>query len=200
MPELVVTTFMTLDGVTQAPGGPEEDPSSGFSHGGWSVKYWDDAMREKMGEVMGKPFAMLLGRKTYELFAAFWPRATDDQGAGPLNAARKYVASRTLDKVEWENSVLLKGDVVEEVGKLKNESGPEIQVHGSFDLLQTLIRHNLVDRYVIWTFPVVVGSGKRLFGEGTTPGALRLVDSMTSSTGVTVATYEPAGEIDYGTF
>jgi len=200
MRELIVNTFMTLDGVMQAPGGPEEDPSGGFSHGGWSVKYWDEAMGEKMGVVMGKPFALLLGRKTYEIFASHWPHTTDDPAAEPLNAARKYVASRTLDKVEWENSVLLKSDVVEEVGKLKNESGPEIQVHGSSDLLQTLIKHNLIDRYVIWTFPVVVGPGKRLFGDGTAPAGLRLVETATSSTGVTIAMYEPAGDIDYGTF
>lgn len=174
MRELVVTTFLTLDGVMQAPGGPEEDPSGGFEHGGWSVKYWDDVMAQQMGEVMGKPFELLLGRKTYEIFAAHWPHATDDQGAEPLNRARKYVASRTLTTVDWSNSTLLEGDVGEAVAKLKRESGPEIQVHGSWNLIQTLMKHDLVDRYILWIFPVVLGTGKRLFSEGAVPAGMRL--------------------------
>jgi dihydrofolate reductase len=198
--ELIVTTFLTLDGVMQAPGGPEEDASGGFEHGGWSVKYWDDSMGQQMGEFMGKPFDLLLGRKTYEIFAAYWPHATDEQVAGPLNSARKYVASRTLKTVDWNNSTLLEGDVGEAVAKLKKESGPEIQVHGSGNLIQTLMKQNLVDRYILWVFPVVLGTGKRLFSDGAVPAGMRLADTTTSSTGVVIGKYEPAGAIDYGSF
>jgi dihydrofolate reductase len=198
--ELVVNTFLTLDGVMQAPGGPGEDSSGGFEHGGWSVKYWDDVMGQQMGEVMGKPFDLLLGRKTYEIFAAYWPHATEEQGAGPLNSARKYVASRTLETVDWNNSTLLEGDVGEAVTKLKKEPGPEIQVHGSWNLLQTLMKDDLIDRYNLWSFPVVLGTGKRLFSEGAVPKGMRLTDSTTSTTGVVIAKYEPAGAIDYGSF
>lgn len=200
MRELVVNTFMTLDGVMHAPGGPDEDPTGGFEHGGWSVNYWDDLMGQQMGATMSNPFALLLGRRTYEIFAAHWPHIADDPAADALNSATKYVASRTLDEVEWANSILLSNDVVEDVRKLKDGTGPEIQVHGSSDLLQTLIEHDLVDRYRLWTFPLVLGTGKRLFGDGTIPAGLRLRDTTTSSTGVVIATYEPAGEIDYGSF
>jgi len=214
MRSLVVNTFMTLDGVMQAPGGPEEDPTHGFGEGGWSVNYWDDAMNARMAAFMGKPFDLLLGRKTYEIFAAHWPHVSeaerearggtasevDDPAAAALNEARKYVASRTLTEVTWNNSVLLEGNVVDAVARLKQEGGPEIQVHGSSDLLQTLTGAGLVDEYSMWTFPVVVGSGKRLFGDATRPGALELVDSQVSSTGVVMATYRPAGAIDRGSF
>ena len=157
MRKLVVNTFATLDGVMQAPGGPEEDPSGGFEHGGWSAGYWDEAMGGWMGEFMGKPFDLLLGRKTYEIFAGHWPRARDEPGAEQLNAARKYVASRTLTSVEWENSELLEGDVAVAIERLKAENGPEVQVHGSANLIQTLLRHNLVDEFRVWIFPVVLG-------------------------------------------
>jgi dihydrofolate reductase len=199
MRELITTTFVTLDGIMQAPGGPEEDESGGFKWGGWSVNYWDDTMGEVMGGIMGKPFDLLLGRKTYEVFAAHWPRSTE-LGADMLNNARKYVASRTLDKVDWNNSTLLKGDVVEEIGRLKGMDGPEVQVHGSGNLIQTLLKNNLIDRMYLWVFPVVIGEGKRLFGEGTNPSGLSLVDSKVSSTGVIIATYEPAGELKTGSF
>jgi dihydrofolate reductase len=198
--KLVVSTFVTLDGVMQAPGGPEEDTAGGFEHGGWSFGYWDDAMGEWMGESMGKPFAMLLGRKTYEIFAAYWPNAGEQPGAAELNAATKYVASRTLDSVEWENSTLLEGNAADAVARLKEEDGPEIQVHGSSDLIQTLLAAQLVDEFRVWIFPVVLGSGKRLFGEGTAPSGFELVDSKTSTSGVLVTTYRPAGEPKYGSF
>jgi dihydrofolate reductase len=198
--KLVVSTFVTLDGVMQAPGGPEEDTAGGFEHGGWSFGYWDDAMGEWMGESMGKPFAMLLGRKTYEIFAAYWPNAGDQPGAAELNAATKYVASRTLDSVEWENSTLLEGNAADAVARLKEEDGPEIQVHGSSDLIQTLLAAQLVDEFRVWIFPVVLGSGKRLFGEGTAPSGFELVDSKTSTSGVLVTTYRPAGEPKNGSF
>jgi dihydrofolate reductase len=199
MRKLVVNTFLTLDGVMQAPGGPEEDPSGGFTHGGWSVNYWDEQMGQAMGEFMGKPFDLLLGRKTYEIFAAHWPHS-EEPGADVLNNARKYVASRTLDSVDWQNSTLLEGDVAEAVAKLKQENGPEIQVHGSGDLIQTLLRHDLVDRFGVWIFPVVLGTGKRLFADGTIPRGFRAVDSWTSTTGVINAAYELAGDIEYGSF
>jgi dihydrofolate reductase len=200
MRQLTVTTFLTLDGVMQAPGGPEEDDSGGFAHGGWSVNYWDERMGQVMGEAMGAPFALVLGRRTYDIFAAHWPRATDDPGAKPLNDATKYVASRSQPRLEWSNSVLIAGDTVEGIAALKQEDGPELQVHGSGNLIQTLRRHNLVDQFRLWVFPVVIGSGKRLFAEGTIPAGLRLVDSTVSSTGVMIGTYEPAGEIVTGSF
>ncbi len=200
MRPLVVNTFVTLDGVMQAPGGPEEDPTGGFDHGGWSAGYWDDAMGERMGEVMGKPFDLLLGRKTYEIFAAHWPHVPDQPGAEQLNGARKYVASRTLDTVEWANSTLLEGDVAEAVARLKQADGPEIQVHGSSDLIQTLLGHDLVDELRLMIFPVLLGSGKRIFGDGTVPAGLTLADSATSSTGVVMARYKREGDIRYGSF
>jgi len=200
MRKLVVGTFVTLDGVMQAPGGPEEDPTGGFSHGGWSVNHWDDVMGQQMAESMGKPFDLLLGRKTYEIFAAHWPHATDDPGAAALNSATKYVASRTLETVEWSNSILIEGDVAEEVAKLKDAAGPEIQVHGSGNLIQTLLEHDLVDEFRLMIFPVLVGSGKRLFGDGTVPAGLKLADSKTSTSGVVIATYERAGDLEYGSF
>ena len=200
MRKLVVNTFATLDGVMQAPGGPEEDPTGGFEHGGWSAGYWDEAMGRWMGEAMGTPFDLLLGRKTYEIFAAHWPHARDEPGAEQLNAATKYVASRTLDTVDWENSQLLEGDAADAIARLKEGDGPELQVHGSSDLIQTLLRHGLIDELRVWIFPVVLGSGKRLFGDGTVPAGLDLVDSKTSTSGVVVLSYTPAGEPRYGSF
>ena len=214
MRSLVVSTFMTLDGVMQAPGGPEEDPTGGFQHGGWSVSYWDQDMGEVMTESFSKPFELLLGRKTYEIFAAHWPHVSDeerderggtpsdvdDPAANVLNSARKYVASTTLGNVEWNNSVLLEGDVAQAVAELKAQDGPELMVQGSSDLIQTLLEHDLVDEFRIWTFPVVVGPGKRLFGQGAAPAGLELVDLKTSSTGVVMAIYRRAGDIRYGSF
>jgi dihydrofolate reductase len=200
MRKLAINTFITLDGVMQTPGGPDEDPSGGFTHGGWSFNYWDDIMGQKMDASMSKPFDLLLGRKTYEIFAAFWPYAGDDPAAKPLNEARKYVASTTLEKVEWKNSELLEGDIADAVARLKRQDAPEIQVHGSANLIQTLLSHDLIDEFRLWVFPLVLGTGKRLFADGTIPRALRLVDSTTSSTGVVVGSYVPAGEIPYGSF
>ena len=199
MRKLIVNTFVTLDGVMQAPGGPHEDPAGGFTYGGWSVNYWDDMMGQIMGEFMAKPSELLLGRKTYEIFAAHWPYS-NEEGADQLNSAKKYVASRTLNKVDWNNSTLIKGDVVQEIRKLKEQDGPELQVHGSSNLIQTLLKHNLIDEYRLWIFPVVIGNGKRLFDQGTIPSGLKLIDSKTSSTGVIMATYEPDGEIKIGSF
>ena len=200
MRKLVVGTFLTLDGVMQAPGGPDEDRDRGFRHGGWLVPYFDEKFAAIMTEWTTQAGGFLLGRKTYEMFAASWPNATDaaDAGATALNTRPKYVASRTLDKVTWNNSHLLKGTVAEEVEKLKTEDGGEIQVHGSGDLLQTLLRHDLVDALRIWSFPVVLGTGKRAFGEGTIPRAFRLVETQQTATGAVLHVYERAGDVRYG--
>jgi dihydrofolate reductase len=201
MRKLVVTTFMTLDGVMQAPGGPEEDPDGGFEHGGWSVGYWDERMGELALEIHLAAGGVLFGRRTYEILGSYWPRVGDDDPmAAKLNAVPKYVASRTLDTFEWANSSLLDGDVPDAVGRLKAEDGDPLLVIGSSGLIQTLIQHDLVDTFKVWTFPVVLGEGKRLFGDGAIPAGLELNDIQTSTTGVTVATYERAGEIKFGSF
>ena len=197
--KLTINTFLTLDGVMQAPGGPEEDPTGGFTHGGWSANYWDDLMGERMAAFSSNPFDLLLGRKTYEIFAAHWPYAEDEM-AQALNSATKYVASTRLDKAEWQNSILIKEDVPGRVAALKQEPGPEIQVHGSSGLIQTLLKHDLVDELRLWIFPIVLGTGKRLFADGAIPAGLKLADSATSTTGVVMTTYERAGDIDYGSF
>jgi dihydrofolate reductase len=195
--KLAVNTFVSLDGVMQSPGGPEEDPTGGFTHGGWGVNYFDDEMMGQVAEA--DPYELLLGRRTYEIFAAHWPY---DEGpiADRLNSTRKHVASTTLEQVEWNNSTLIKDDVAEYVATLKSQDGPEIQVHGSPGLIQTLLEHDLIDEFRIWIFPLVIGTGKRLFGDGTIPAGLKLVDSKASKTGVTINTYERAGDIDSGSF
>jgi len=200
MRKLVVGTFLTLDGVMQAPGGPDEDRDGGFKHGGWLVPYFDEKFGEIMTEWTVRAGAFLLGRKTYEMFAGSWPQSTDpaDEIATALNTRPKFVASRTLDKVDWNNSVLLKGDVAAEVAKLKAQEGGEIQVHGSGGLLQTLLKHDLIDTLRIWHFPVVIGTGKRLFGEGTIPRSFRLVDTQLTTTGAVLHVYERAGDLKYG--
>jgi dihydrofolate reductase len=200
MRELIVQTFVTLDGVMQAPGGPGEDDSGGFAYGGWSVNYWDEQMGQVMGEATSTPFAMVLGRRTYDIMAAYWPHAGEAEGAPTFNNATKYVASRGRPTLEWSNSVLIEGDAANGIAALKKEDGPELQVHGSANLIQTLLRHDLVDQYRLWVFPLVIGSGKRLFSDGTIPSGLRLVDSKVSSTGVVMGTWEPAGEIATGSF
>lgn len=200
MRKLIVSTFLTLDGVMQAPGGPGEDDGDGFAHGGWSVNYFDDQVGEFMGETMSTPFAFVLGRKTYDIFAAHWPHASEEDGAKEMNDATKYVASRSRPTLEWSNSVQIEGDAAEGIAALKQEDGPQLQVHGSWNMIQTLLRHNLVDQYRLLIFPVVLGSGKRLFADGTFPSGLKLADSSVSTTGVVMATYEPAGEIVTGSF
>jgi len=197
---LVAGTFLTLDGVMQAPGGPDEDRSGGFRHGGWLVPYFDETISEVMTEWVGRAGAFLLGRRTYEIFAASWPKSTDpaDEIAVALNTRPKFVASRTLETVEWNNSFLLEGDVAEEVAKLKAQEGGELQVHGSGNLLQTLLRHDLVDTLRLWQFPVVLGTGKRLFGEGAIPASFRLVDTRLATAGAVLHVYERAGDLRYG--
>jgi len=201
MRKIIVLTFITLDGVMQAPGGPEEDPSGGFKYGGWTAGYWDDFLGGVMAEQMAGPFDLLLGRKTYEIFAAHWPYAKDgDPMAAKLNSAKKHIVSTTLKKLDWSNSTLIKGDVVQEIKKLKQQSGPDLQVHGSGNLIQTLLKHDLIDEFRLKIFPITLGKGKRLFSDGTIPAGLKLVDSGTSTTGVIVAAYERAGEVKTGSF
>jgi dihydrofolate reductase len=201
MRKLVVTTFLTLDGVMQAPGGPDEDRDGGFEYGGWSVGYWDERMGELALEIHLAAGAVLFGRRSYEILGGYWPKVGDDDPmAAKLNAVPKYVASRTQVALEWRNSTLLEGDVADAVARLKAEDGEYVLVIGSSGLIQTLLGHDLVDTFKVWTFPVVVGEGKRLFGDGATPAGLALTDIQTSTTGVTVATYERAGEIKVGSF
>jgi dihydrofolate reductase len=199
MRKVIVLTFVSLDGVMQAPGGPEEDPSGGFQFGGWSFPYFDDAVGAAMDEQMGKPFDLLLGRKTYDIFAGFWRKQTDPTAAS-LNRAHKYVASRKSMHLEWGPSTLLTGDVVGEIRKLTAQDGPDLQVHGSGDFIQTLLENDLVDELWLKIFPVTLGTGKRLFGEGTRPAAFKVVKSTTSPSGVIVASYERAGKVETGSF
>ena len=200
MRKLIVTAFLSLDGVVQAPGGPGEDEDGGFTLGGWTVPYFDETVGAAMGELMGKPFDLLLGRRTYDVFAGFWPTASEDEGAGPLNAATKYVASRSRPALDWQHSQLLEGDVPQAVAALKEQDGPELQVHGSGTLVQTLLQHGLVDEWHLLTFPVVLGSGKRLFGEGALPRSLEVLSTSVSGTGVVITRYASAGEVRTGTF
>ncbi|MEO8610344.1 MAG: dihydrofolate reductase family protein [Chloroflexota bacterium] len=197
MRKLVTSTFITLDGIMQSPGGPTEDASGNFKNGGWLVPSWDDSVGQAMGDVFAKQPEILLGRKTYEIMNAYWPH-TDEPGADNMNNAKKYVASRTLDTVDWNNSTLIKGDVATEVAKLKQLDAPELQVHGSANLIQTLLQHNLIDEMHLLIFPVAIGSGKRFFGEGTTPSNFKLVDSKISTTGVIIATYQYNGALQTG--
>ena len=201
MRKLIVSTFVSLDGVMQGPGGPGEDDSDGFTQGGWSVNYWDELMGTVMGEATSVPFAMVLGRRTFDIMSAYWPHAPEEAGGKVFNDAVKYVASRGRPDLDaWANSVQIEGDAAEGLAALKREDGPELQVHGSADLIQTLLRHDLVDEFRLWVFPVVVGSGKRLFAEGAVPAGRMLADSKFSSSGVVIGTYEPAGELVSGTF
>ncbi len=200
MRKLVSSTFVSLDGVMQAPGGPEEDTAGGFALGGWTVPFFDQSVGEFMDDLMGHPFDLVLGRRTYDIFAGYWPTASEAEGAKPLNDAVKHVASRGTPELTWDRSVLLDGDVVAAVSALKDQDGPELQVHGSGDLLQTLLAAGLVDELRVLTFPVVLGSGKRLFAGGAAPTAYELVSSRTSATGVVMAVYRAAGQPQTGTF
>jgi dihydrofolate reductase len=198
MRKIIVLTFVSLDGVMQGPGGPTEDTSGDFTLGGWTVPYFDDFLGNVMTEQMSQPFDLLLGRKTFEIFASYWPQHVEE---GPeINRATKYVVSSTLTSHEWQKSVFLSGNVPEEIRKLKEGEGPDLQVHGSSQLIQTLMEHDLVDEFWLKIFPVTLGKGKRLFDEGTIPAAYTLVDSKTSITGVIVATLKRAGKVRTGSF
>ncbi len=186
---------MTLDGIMQAPGGPEEDTTGNFEYGGWVVPYFDEFLGNEMGEQMGRPFDLLLGRKTFEIFASHWPKE-----GGPIDDATKYVASNTLTEHEWKKSVFLNDDVVEEIKKIKAQDGPDLQVHGSSEFIQTLLEHDLVDEMWIKIFPVTIGKGKRLFEDGTIPASFELKDSKASPSGVIIASYTRAGDLQTGTF
>lgn len=199
MRTLMVTEFVSMDGVVQGPGGPDEDRDGGFDHGGWAAPYIDDEVLARMIGVVARADALLLGRRTYEEFAATWPLAGADDPIGSKWAAvRKYVASRTLTSVDWQNSTLLEGDVVDAVAALKKSDGGEIQVHGSIQLVQTLLAHDLVDELQLVVMPVLIGSGKRIFGSGTVPARFDLVAAATTRSGVVVGRYARAGAITYG--
>ena len=199
MRKVIVLSFISMDGVMQAPGGPEEDPSGGFAFGGWTVPYFDEAGGEVMAEQMGHPFDLLLGRKTYDIFAGYWPDHDDEIGA-PINRARKYVASRSPLTLTWEGAEQLEGDAAEAVAAIRQGDGPELQVHGSGDFIQTLLRADLVDELWLKVFPVVLGGGKRLFADGAVPAAFTLTDSRTTPSGIIAANYERAGDVETGSF
>ncbi|MEV6491728.1 dihydrofolate reductase family protein [Actinoplanes sp. NPDC051633] len=200
MRKLLVTAFLTLDGVHQAPGAPDEDKSGEFAYGGWAFPHWDDAISQRMDETMSRPFDLVLGRKTYDIFAGFWPNAPEEAGGKPLNDATKHVASRGKPTLEWQHSHLIEGDVPEGIAALKAQDGPELQVHGSANLVQTLMRHNLVDEYQLFIFPVLVGSGRRLFADGAVPSGLKLLKGEVTPKGALIANYAPDGELRTGSF
>jgi dihydrofolate reductase len=198
MRKIIVLTFVTLDGIMQGPGGPTEDTSGNFAHGGWTVPYFDEVLGQTMDAQMSRPFDLLLGRKTFEIFASYWPHHPDE-GPG-INNATKYVVSTTLTQHEWEKSIFITRNVVDEIRKLKQQDGPDLQVHGSSTLIQTLLTHDLVDELWLKIFPVTLGTGKRLFDTGTIPAAYTLVEATASPTGVIVATLKRAGDVTTGSF
>ena len=199
MRKIIVLSFVTLDGVMQAPGGPEEDTSGGFKFGGWTVPYFDEAAGRVMSEQMSRPFDLLLGKKTYDIFAGYWPQHQDDIGR-VFSKATKYVASDIPFEPSWENTVVLQEDVIESLKKLKAEEGPDLQVHGSGNFIQTLLKNDLVDELWLKIFPITLGPGKRLFADGTIPAAFKLIKSQVTPAGVIVANYERAGEVKTGSF
>ena len=200
MRKIITTTFITLDGVMQAPGGPEEDKVGGFVYGGWQTSFpWDETMNSIMNGFMNAPFELLLGKITYNIFASYWPNAkTDLVVADPFNRTKKYVVSHTSFEPSWHNSLCITGDVVAQIEKLKQENGPDLWVYGSGNLIQTLLKHNLIDRMHLWIHPITIGNGKRLFAEGTQAEGFKLVDSKTSTTGIIFATYDPSGTLKMG--
>lgn len=200
MRKLIAPAALTLDGVMQAPGGPQEDAAGGFAHGGWSVKQWDAMMEQVMDEAFAVPYDLLFGRRTYDIFAAHWPRLAGDPFADKLNAATKHVATSSPDTLAWTNSHALRGDAASAVARLKEQDGPDLLVQGSSQLIQTLLAHDLIDEFRLWTFPVVLGTGKRLFGSGASPAGLKAIDVKVSTTGVVMATYRRAGAVEIGSF
>jgi dihydrofolate reductase len=199
MRKIVVFTMISLDGVMQAPGGPEEDTSGGFTYGGWTFSYVDESFGKIINEELSVPFDLLLGRKTYDIWVPYWPKQTGPI-AEPFNKAKKYVVADTAVDLAWKESVLINDDVVAKLKALKEEDGPMLQVHGSGKLIQTLLKNDLVDELRLRTFPVVLGSGKRLFAEGTIPAAFELIDSQSLPSGVILANYKRSGEVKKGSF
>lgn len=200
MRKIIVLTFLTLDGVMQAPGGPDEDVSGNFKFGGWTVPYFDEASGQVMAEQMGHPFDLLLGRKTFEIFASYWPHHKETAIGAAINKGKKYVASNTLTQHDWKNTSFINGDVVAEIKKLKQWPGPELQVHGSAHFIQTLLANDLIDEFWLKIFPVTLGSGKRLFDKGTIPAAFSLLESKITPSGVITAKFRRAGEVKTGSF
>ena len=200
MRKIVVLTFVSLDGVMQAPGGPEEDTSGGFEYGGWTVPYFDQAAGEIMDRQMGMPFDLLLGRKTYDIFAGYWPKQKDSSIGELFNKVTKYVVSDGPVDLSWEKSVLIDGDVVAKIKDLRNTDGPMLQVHGSGDMIQTLLKNDLVDELWLKIFPITLGGGKRLFGDGTIPAAFELTDSKITASGIIAANYKRAGDVKTGSY
>jgi len=199
MRKIIVATFLTMDGVLQAPGGPEEDRRGGFKWGGWLFPYRDEMTDNALGKIMSHPFDLLLGRRTYEIFAAHWPYQNDAIG-DKFNSIKKYVVATTAIDTSWQNSILIKHNVVNELKNLKAEEGPNLLVHGSSKLIQTLFANNLVDELHTWIYPITLGRGKRLFEDGTPTGEWKLTDSLISTKGVIVASYVPNGEVKTGSF
>jgi dihydrofolate reductase len=198
MRKIIVQTFMTLDGVMQGPGGPEEDRDGGFEQGGWSVNYWDDKMVEVMGAAMSNTYDLLLGRRTYDIFAGHWPRANDPVVTPKFNAATKYVLTNRPESAVWENTVAVSG--AGEITAIKAGNGPDLSVSGSASLIQLLLAHGLVDQFQLWVFPLVLGSGKRLFGPGTVPAGLTLNRVALSGTGVQIMEFSKADRAALGSF
>jgi dihydrofolate reductase len=199
--KLVVLTFVSLDGVMQVPGGKGEDPSGGFDLEGWTVPLFDETLGEVMSEQMGQPFDLLLGRKTYDIFAGYWPKQTsEDSGGAALNRAVKYVATHRPIENEWKETMRIGNDTAAEIREIKKGDGPMLQVHGSCELIQTLLTNDLVDELWLKIFPVILGKGKRLFGEGSVPAAFKLSHSQTTPSGVVIANYVRNGEVKIGTF
>jgi dihydrofolate reductase len=200
MKKIIVITYVTLDGVMQAPGGSEEDRSNGFKWGGWIAPHWDELMNEELGATMSRPFDLLLGRRTYEIFASHWPYIQNDPVADKFNSIQKYAVSNQQISLPWKNSTLITGDVVSELQQLKKQDGPDLLMYGSRKLIQTLLANDLVDELQVWTIPITIGEGKRLFEEGTKPATWKLTGSRVSTTGTLIARYEPAGEIKLHNF
>lgn len=199
MRKIIVLTFVSLDGVMQAPGGPDEDTSGNFEFGGWTAPYFDEDAGELMKKQMSDPFDLLLGRKTYDIFANYWPKQPDGPVSDPFNKATKYVVSNSNTDIDWSNTVVIDGDVVAKLNELKNDDGPMLQVHGSGNMVQTLLKNDLVDELWLKIFPVTLGSGKRLFDEGTIPAAWTVTDSHILPRGVIFANYRRAGNVETGT-
>lgn len=200
MRKLIVLTFVSLDGIMQAPGGPTEDTSGNFKYGGWTVPYFDEVAANEMAKQMTPPFDLLLGRKTYDIFAGYWPQQKGHPITAIFNKATKYVVSDKSVALDWEKSVLINGDIASKIKELKDTDGPMLQVHGSSELIQTLLKNDLVDELWLKIFPVTLGDGKRLFGDGTVPAAFELIESKTSPSGVIIASYKRSGDVKVGSF